>query len=850
MIQLQKIEHVPANRDIGNKARGLKKLQRQHFPVPTTWVIPAATRDLWEEAPRTTDQQLLEAIGKQIKSDTAYAIRSSGELEDGTHHSYAGQFRTILNVTGASRILEAVHQVWASAGRKMQLPYGQDAGHISNVHGMAVIIQEMVDVQWSGVAFSINPVTGRNETVIEAVRGTGEQLVQGGITPERWIHHQGTWEEFDRSSSPPQELLDGLVSGLQKLRRVFRGEVDVEWGWDGKQLWYLQCRTVTSQKFPTIYSNHISREVLPGMIKPLVWSVNIPLVNSAWLRLLEGMLGKLDIRPEALSKSFYYRAYFNMGTLGELFRSMGLPKDSLESLMGRKDPSGKSSFKPGLRTMKYLPRMLWFVATNLNLGKKFRKKIIHLDQATDALKVECSEAGPEQFKTLFDRLHALSREAAYWNIIIPLTMQITNRLLQRNMEKKGTDFSTLDFTADFPGLLKYDPQYQLESLAVSWRQIPEEVRTGILKIEDLEAHDGHPQVAAFRTDLQLMIEKFGHFSESGNDFSSEPWQEHPGFLMEMARNRETQSKASRGRKAGTTKAANKTGRAYRRAGHYRVYREMISSSYTRTYGLFRNLFLITGNYFADQGFLDHPHDVFFLTLEEHNLLLDGVMKNLQGEVAKEDVVKNREAVEKNSEAAGRNNEAAGRNNEAFRKNSEAVGRNNEAVGKNSEAVGRNSEGVRRNSEGFAVQEHLQKIRKKVERTKEEMERFADISLPSVIYGETPPPIATPEETSLEGIAVSPGIFEGKIVVVNGYKDFNKIVKGKILVIPFSDVGWTPILSHAGAIVTESGGMLSHASIIARELGIPAISSADHACRIKDGTYAKIDGYNGILTIHK
>ena len=79
------------------------------------------------------------------------------------------------------------------------------------------------------------------------------------------------------------------------------------------------------------------------MIKPLVWSINIPLVNSAWIRLLESLLGPLGISPEQLSHSFYYRAYFNMGTMGTLFRRLGFPRNSLESLMGRKDPSGKSA---------------------------------------------------------------------------------------------------------------------------------------------------------------------------------------------------------------------------------------------------------------------------------------------------------------------------------------------------------------------------------------------------------------------------------------------------------------------------------------------------------------------------
>jgi pyruvate,water dikinase len=76
------------------------------------------------------------------------------------------------------------------------------------------------------------------------------------------------------------------------------------------------------------------------------------------------------------------------------------------------------------------------------------------------------------------------------------------------------------------------------------------------------------------------------------------------------------------------------------------------------------------------------------------------------------------------------------------------------------------------------------------------------------------------------------------------------VEGKILVIPFSDVGWTPLLLRAGAIVSESGGMLSHAAIVARELSIPSVSSVDHACQLEDGLLAKVDGTNGVLMILK
>jgi len=72
----------------------------------------------------------------------------------------------------------------------------------------------------------------------------------------------------------------------------------------------------------------------------------------------------------------------------------------------------------------------------------------------------------------------------------------------------------------------------------------------------------------------------------------------------------------------------------------------------------------------------------------------------------------------------------------------------------------------------------------------------------------------------------------------------------VLIIPFSDVGWTPLFSKAGAIVAESGGFLSHSSIIAREYEIPAVVSVPGACLIEDDTVITVDGYHGDVLIHK
>ncbi len=747
-------------------------MRKLGFPVPETYVIPMKVRESFSIEKEKVRAQIRREIQPLAEKDTSWAIRSSGALEDHQNHSFAGQFVTILDVKGTNDMLNSIEKVWDSGNKVREDLYKIASSVAIKPMGMSVIIQEMVQSVWSGVAFSINPVTGRNEFVIEAVKGCGAQLVQDGAKPFRYIWHQDTWDCDTEPEEDFKEVLDKLVDGIKKLHKAYGGAVDIEWAFDGKNLYYLQCREVKVSEFPTIYSNHISREVLPGMIKPLVWSVNIPLVNSAWIRLLEGVLGRLNIEPEQLSKSFYYRAYFNMGTLGALFTRLGLPNDSLESLMGRKNPSGKSSFRPSLKTIRYLPHMLLFGLSMLFLERKFKKEYARISARTDQLNKKIKKITAGEYYSCFKEISSIASAAAFYNIIIPLSFQISNRILQNKLKKCRIPFENLDFVKDYPELLAYDPNEHLSSLKQQWVSLPAEIRDSIKDIDTLRSSNADPLLKDINDNFGKLITQFGHFSESGNDFSCTPWREDPDFVFSLVRQHYS-GHASREQSVNLTSGSKGIPRrAYRRAGRFRLYREMISSEYTRSYGLFRELFMITGKSFKEKGWLKDPSDVFYLTLDQHKQLIDGI----------------------NPDEAG----------------------------------------------------HL---RQEVDEVKKEMEEYRDVILPSLIYGDTPPPLPRKDVEMLEGIPTSPGIFEDELVVVRGYEDFGKNVEGKILVIPYSDVGWTPLLVRAGAIVCESGGMLSHASIIARELSIPAISSVDHACNLKDGTKARIDGYNGLLIIN-
>jgi phosphohistidine swiveling domain-containing protein len=137
----------------------------------------------------------------------------------------------------------------------------------------------------------------------------------------------------------------------------------------------------------------------------------------------------------------------------------------------------------------------------------------------------------------------------------------------------------------------------------------------------------------------------------------------------------------------------------------------------------------------------------------------------------------------------------------------------------------------------------------VQQRRHEMEDAREVVLPTIIYGERPVPQNLPINHQLQGIPTSGGTHTGKLVVVNGIQDWQKVTPGCVLVVPYSDVGWTPLFMKAGGIISESGGILSHCSVIAREYGLPAVVAVENATHLLDGQLVTVDGYQGLITLH-
>jgi pyruvate,water dikinase len=141
---------------------------------------------------------------------------------------------------------------------------------------------------------------------------------------------------------------------------------------------------------------------------------------------------------------------------------------------------------------------------------------------------------------------------------------------------------------------------------------------------------------------------------------------------------------------------------------------------------------------------------------------------------------------------------------------------------------------------------LEKIRGAVDRHKEGWLKARERA-PEWVYGETDAIGAS--AVALQGLGGSPGIVEGVVFVVRGPEDFSRFPENAILVAKTTNPAWTPLFYQAKGVITESGGPLSHGTVTARELGLPAVMGVRNVCeRLQNGARVRLNGGAGSVTM--
>jgi pyruvate,water dikinase len=115
-----------------------------------------------------------------------------------------------------------------------------------------------------------------------------------------------------------------------------------------------------------------------------------------------------------------------------------------------------------------------------------------------------------------------------------------------------------------------------------------------------------------------------------------------------------------------------------------------------------------------------------------------------------------------------------------------------------------------------------------------------------VYDDAPDALSSGDE-ELRGVAGSPGVASGTVRVIAGPHEFRSLKPGEVLVAPVTNPAWTPLFAVAGALVAETGGVLSHGAIVAREYGIPAVMGVRGATQLlRDGDVVTVDGTRGTV----
>ncbi|SER70423.1 phosphoenolpyruvate synthase [Natrinema salaciae] len=295
---------------VGGKGASLGELTGAGLPVPPGFVVTAGTyRSFIEDA--EIDEELFEAVDVDVDDSSALAdaadraqeliietpfpdelreeilesyrevgtgeafvaVRSSATAEDLPDASFAGQQETFLNVTEAD-LLDRVRECWASLFTQRAIYYRQEQGFDHSAVNIAVVVQQMVDAEKSGVMFTSHPSTGDATMIIEAAWGLGEAVVSGAVSPDNYVidredrsvdvtvAEKKVMHEKDEATGQTVERevpedkrdarvvsddeIDALMDLGERVEDHYGQPQDVEWAIVGSDVYMLQSRPITT----------------------------------------------------------------------------------------------------------------------------------------------------------------------------------------------------------------------------------------------------------------------------------------------------------------------------------------------------------------------------------------------------------------------------------------------------------------------------------------------------------------------------------------------------------------------------------------------------------------------------
>jgi pyruvate,water dikinase len=807
----------------GGKGASLARLRRNGFPVPDGFVVSANAFDSvvgragYCDLTRLVEcsAQELAALRQKIAQidlpsrladrlaagylelSSPVAVRSSMVGEDGQDSSFAGQLDTHLNVSGPDQLMLAVKECWASILNERLISYMRERGEVAArpVTGfrMAVVAQRMVNAVAAGVAFSADPVSGLRCVIVEAIPGLGDALVAGMVTPDRYVvDGRGHLAEVSCAGSSGPVLDEAQTLELAELvgnvARHAGQPQDVEWAWDGERFWLLQARPITSLAGKHVYSNRVSSEMAPGLIKPLLYTTNTSsMTENVFGRVFTNLIGPNDIDFTRLGKRVHSRQYTNLTVLGELFERVGLPANFNE-WMSRDERGERRRPTMGPRMLIAAFRLLRFAIRHGWIADEIAAfNLRHSRELECFRRADYAGQDPPRLIAAFDELRRMHGETQWYVFLGPVNMLIRNRHMASLARKHAPDVVPGDLIKGLVGLKALEPNNRLHAMADRASAMGNDVVSLLASGDDSEvrlslssSEAGQALLAEF-DDFQ---DEFGFLSTNGTDFTVAPWAETSGLLWRSISRSAMHPAPHATEAAAVIRERSRTrlrsqlnalqrihfDRLLRTTCRYIDLRERTSMLMSEDAYQARRILLALAERLVARGDLGERDDIFYL---EYGELCDVVARSL---------------------APGQ-------------------------------------------ARGIVAERRA------------EMAADAEIELPDTFCGDRPPVTAIRADEGAEvlvGIPGSSGVATGVARIIHDPAEAPpSLSRQDILVVPFTDVGWTPLFAGIGAIVAETGGQLSHTAIVAREYGLPAVVSVKNATRlITRGQWLAVDGTTG------
>jgi len=765
-----------------------------------------------------------------------WAVRSSAIAEDTDSASFAGQYDTTLGVRAVG-VPQAILDSWSSMFGERAVHYRRERGATED--RMAVVVQRLVRPDTAGVCFTVDPVSGGNQIVINANYGLGESVVGGYATPDSYVvdgqsfapvsevaGHKKTQvvagEDGVETTEVPADkqlalcLAPSQVAEIAKLASTVEarhGEpVDIEWAYADGALFLLQARSITSNpassvgppadwapanntpidaRYP-LYSNGNISEVMPGCVSPLSWDHTGRLIEHAFRSQLEA-LGAIDrARGHAnVLGFFFHRPYVNVSLLVEAAsRTPGMTPDTVhEEFVGK-----PTTTTPAVAATDFLPHRLprlWHVVrTVLSHSRALPGRIedcrrtaeSDAEHATTQWLADAPDETLLEHVRMSDELGAPSVVHVWASTLASVAFtQLRRRTAHWVRDEDGALASEL--VTGIENLPSAEPALALHAL--SERIAGSEELAPLFRSEAddgavLDALRGDP----LHADLEVFVQRYGHRGVAEAELSRPCWREDPAQLISLIRNN---------LRPGAVNPVDV--RARQRRAHQKAMGQLRRLSWWRR----KWLALLIRR--ARTGLLNREtmKDLVIRRLDRSRLVYRELNRRLvsRGLTSSPDDI-------------------------FFLVWGEvqALARGTRAKGDIARLID-----ARRRDYRWSRQVEVPKLQEGTPRTLDATD--------------------APDGLELGGMGVSPGRVTGVARVVTDPRSGAYIEPGEILVAPVTDVAWTPLFAQAAGLVVEVGGLLSHGSIVAREYGIPAVVGVAGATKtIRTGDRIMLDGATG------